>query len=50
MAQALAANPAVKLSLEQVALLEGRITEARADALPDVSWSTRRSAPGIRGC
>ncbi len=40
-AQALAANPQVKLSLEQVALLEGRIIEARADALPDVSWSTR---------
>ena len=40
-AQALAVNPAVKLSLEQVALLEGRITEARADALPDVSWTTR---------
>ena len=38
---ALAANPEVKLSLEQVALLEGRITEARADALPDVTWSTR---------
>ena len=34
-------TPTVKLSLEQVALLEGRITEARADALPDVSWSTR---------
>ena len=32
-AQALAANPQVKLSLEQVALLEGRIVEARADAL-----------------
>jgi outer membrane protein TolC len=40
-ARALAANPAVKLSLEQVALLEARITEARADALPDVSWTTR---------
>jgi HAE1 family hydrophobic/amphiphilic exporter-1 len=40
-ALALAANPAVKLSLEQVALLEARITEARADALPDVSWTTR---------
>jgi len=40
-AQALAANPDVKLSLEQVALLEGRITEARADALPDVTWTSR---------
>jgi len=27
----------VKKSLEQVALLEGKITEARADALSDVS-------------
>ena len=43
-AQALAANPEVKLSLEQVALLEGRIREARADALPDVTWiDARRS-------
>ena len=41
MAQALAANPEVKLSLEQVTLLEGRIMEARADALPDLSWTTR---------
>jgi len=39
-AQALAANPTIKLSLQQVALLEGRITEARADALPDVTWNT----------
>ena len=39
-AQALAANPTVKLSLEQVALLEGRIVEAKADALPDISWNT----------
>ena len=39
-AQALAANPTVKLSLEQVALLEGRIVEARADALPDITWNT----------
>ena len=39
-AQALASNPTVKLSLEQVALLEGRIVEARADALPDITWNT----------
>jgi hypothetical protein len=39
-AQALAANPNVKLSLEQVALLEGRILEERAAALPDVKWIT----------
>jgi HAE1 family hydrophobic/amphiphilic exporter-1 len=39
-AQALAANPNVKLSLEQVALLEGRILEERAAALPDVRWIT----------
>jgi outer membrane protein len=39
-AQALGANPNVKLSLEQVALLEGRILEARADALPDITWNT----------
>ena len=30
----------VKLSLEQVALLEGRIVEAKADALPDITWNT----------
>lgn len=49
-AQALAANPSVKESLEQVALLEGKITEARADALPDVSWNTtamRSRDPGL---
>jgi outer membrane protein TolC len=49
-AQALAANPQVKASLEQAALLEGRITEARADALPDVSWNTsamRSRDPGL---
>jgi HAE1 family hydrophobic/amphiphilic exporter-1 len=39
--QAVAANPDVKLSLEQVALLDGRILEARADALPDVTFSSR---------
>ena len=38
--QALAANPTMKLSFEQVALLEGRIVEAKADALPDVTWNT----------
>ena len=49
-AQALAANPQVKLSLEQVALLEGRITEAKADALPDITWNTvamRSRDPGL---
>ena len=49
-AQALAANPEVKLSLEQVAYLEGRITEAKADALPDISWNTlamRSRDPGL---
>ena len=49
-AQALAANPQVKQSLEQAALLEGKITEARADALPDVAWNTtalRSRDPGL---
>jgi outer membrane protein TolC len=49
-AQALAANPVVKQSEEQVRLLEGRITEARADALPDISWNTsalRARDPGL---
>ena len=49
-AQALAANPQVKLSLEQVLLLEGRITEARADALPEITWNTlamRSRDPGL---
>jgi HAE1 family hydrophobic/amphiphilic exporter-1 len=49
-AQALAANPQVKLSLEQVSYLEGRITEAKADALPDISWNTvalRSRDPGL---
>src|SRR5215213_3956125 len=49
-AQALAANPQVKLGLEQVAYLEGRILEARADALPEVSWNTialRSRDPGL---
>ena len=49
-AQALSSNPTVKLSLEQVALLEGRITEARADALPDITWNTyatRSRDPGL---
>jgi HAE1 family hydrophobic/amphiphilic exporter-1 len=39
-AQALAANPTMKLSYEQVRLLEGRIVEAKADALPDITWNT----------
>ena len=50
MAQALASNPTVKLSLEQVALLEGRIVEASADALPDITWNTlamRSRDPGL---
>ena len=49
-AQALAANPQVKLGLEQVALLEGRITEAKADALPEITWNTfamRSRDPGL---
>ncbi len=40
MAAALEVNPTVKLSREQVALLDGRILEARADALPDITWNT----------
>jgi HAE1 family hydrophobic/amphiphilic exporter-1 len=49
-AQALAANPQVRESEQQVALLEGKITEARADALPDISWNTtamRSRDPGL---
>ena len=49
-AQALAANPDVKLSLAQVALLEGRIVEAKADALPEINWNTlamRSRDPGL---
>jgi HAE1 family hydrophobic/amphiphilic exporter-1 len=49
-AQALAANPEVKLSLAQVALLEGRIVEAKADALPEINWNTlamRSRDPGL---
>lgn len=49
-AQALAANPNVKMSLEQVALLEGRIVEERAAALPDITWNTlamRSRDPGL---
>jgi HAE1 family hydrophobic/amphiphilic exporter-1 len=49
-AQALAANPTVKISLEQVALLEGRILEERAAALPDITWNTlamRSRDPGL---
>src|SRR3954470_18783919 len=48
--QALSANPQVKLSLEQVAYLEGRITEARSDALPNLSLLTvamRSRDPGL---
>lgn len=49
-ARALAANPQVRESEEQVALLEGRITEARADALPEINWLTtalRSRDPGL---
>ena len=49
-AEALNANPQVKLSMEQVLLLEGRITEAKADALPDITWNTlamRSRDPGL---
>jgi len=49
-AQALAANPEVKLSLAQVAVLEGRIVEAKADALPEINWNTlamRSRDPGL---
>lgn len=49
-AHALAANPQVKLSQEQVALLEGRIAEAKADALPDITWNSvamRSRDPGL---
>jgi HAE1 family hydrophobic/amphiphilic exporter-1 len=48
--RAVSANPQVMLSLEQVAYLEGRITEARADALPDLTWNTiamRSRDPGL---
>ena len=48
--QALGANPQVKLGLEQVALLEGRITEAKADALPEITWTSfamRSRDPGL---
>jgi outer membrane protein len=49
-ALALASNPTVKLSQEQIALLEGRIVEAKADALPDITWNTlamRSRDPGL---
>jgi outer membrane protein TolC len=49
-AQALDANPTVKLSLEQVALLEGRIVEEKAAALPEITWNTwaiRSRDPGL---
>ena len=49
-ALALEANPEVRRSLEQINLLEGRILEARADALPDISWTTRAARsrdPGL---
>src|SRR3954447_23849240 len=49
-AQALSANPTVKQSQERVARLQGQITEARADALPEISWNTtamRSRDPGL---
>ena len=49
-AQALTANPTVRLSAEQITILEGRIVEARADALPDITWNTlamRSRDPGL---
>lgn len=49
-AQALAANPIVKESEQQVALAEGLIVEARADALPEITWNTtgmRSRDPGL---
>ena len=49
-AHALSVNPTVKMSLEQIALLEGRILEERAAALPDISWNTlamRSRDPGL---
>lgn len=49
-AQALSVNPTVKMSLEQITLLEGRILEERAAALPDISWNTlamRSRDPGL---
>lgn len=49
-AVALDANPEVRQSLEQINLLEGKITEARADGLPDLSWTTRMARsrdPGL---
>ncbi len=48
--QALAANPEVKLSQEQLVLLESRIREAKADALPDITWNSvamRARDPGL---
>jgi len=39
-AQALAANPQVKISQAQVAYLEGRITEERAAVFPELSWNS----------
>jgi HAE1 family hydrophobic/amphiphilic exporter-1 len=48
--QALEVNPTVKLSLEQIALLEGRIVEEKAAALPDITWNTlamRSRDPGL---
>src|SRR5262245_24498295 len=49
-AQAVEANPQVKLSLEQAAYIEGTIMKARADALPDISANfiaNRTRDPGL---
>ena len=49
-AQAVAVNPQVKLSLEQAAYIQGTITKAKAEALPDISWTTigmRTRDPGL---
>jgi outer membrane protein TolC len=49
-AQAVEANPQVKLSLEQAAYIEGTIMRARADALPEISANfiaNRTRDPGL---
>jgi outer membrane protein TolC len=49
-ALALKINPQIKLSLEQVAILDGRITEEKAAALPEITWNTlalRSRDPGL---
>ncbi len=49
-AKAVSANPEVWKSLQQLASYQGRVTEARADALPDVSFlgtATRYRDPSL---